>query len=162
MINPTSTMVRLIFADIDPSTSNPAAVGALARVAVSGLRDTGEILIRDQRDAGGAAEAFAWLINAAIVDGPFIGLADLSLKLAQLLSEIRKLRGKNQAASPFLPITVVVQVGSTGATLGADAALNVDALLDRLLVAGLPEQILPANTTIIVQLPPGSPPLLAN
>lgn len=157
MTNPAPMTIRLTFADADPSTPDPAAVGALARAAVGGLRAAGESLAADYTGAKGAAEVFQWMLNAATVAGPLITLSGMSLTLAQLLNEIRKLREKDQTAPPPQQITIVVRHEYVTATVRADAAPDADALLAQLLAEGLPAQLNPADTTITVQVPPTPP-----
>jgi hypothetical protein len=151
--------IRLTFADADPSTPDPAAVGALARAAVGALRASGESLAPDYTGTKGAAEVFQWMLDAATVAGPFVTLSGFCLTLAQLLNELRKLHEKAPpAAPPPAPVTINIYYGSAPPIVLPGASTPTDAaLLEGLLTAQLPAQLDPAETAITVQVPPTPP-----
>ncbi len=151
--------IRLTFADADPNTPDPAAVGALDRAAVGGLRAGGERLAPDYTGTKGAAEVFQWMLDATTVAGPFITLAGLSLSIAQLLNELRKLREREApAAAPQAPIIInITYGGAPPVALLAPLAPADAALLEELLGRQLPAQLDPARTTVAVQVPPTPP-----
>ena len=150
--------ITLIFADADSTQPDPAAVGATARTTVGALRAAGATITPDYTGTKGAAEVFQWLLDAATVAGPFATLTNLSLALAQLLNELRKLHEAGQPAPSPQPIIIVVRHEHTEVTIRSAATpLTADALLAQLLAEKLPEQLRPEVTTITVQVPPTPP-----
>ncbi len=149
--------ITLIFTDADPAQPDPAAVGATARTTVGALRAAGATITPDYTGTKGAAEVLLWVVAASTATQSLMALPDFALKVAQLLSEIRKLRGAEPAAPPPPPITVVVRVEGASATISSAAAPDADALLAQLLAEGLPKHIRPDATTITVQVPPTPP-----
>ena len=85
------SQITLIFTDADTTQPDPAAVGATARTTVGALRAAGESITPEYTGEKGAAEVFQWMLDAATVAGPFITLSGMSLTIAQLLNEIKKL-----------------------------------------------------------------------
>lgn len=157
MAGAASATIQLIFVDADQNFPDPAAVGAIARNIVGGLRATGENLTPEYTGTRGAGEVFAWLVGAAIVIGPIITLADFSLKLAQLLNELKKLKSGEPASPHQIYITLIVRSEQAVAEISASTQSDPDNLLAQLLAANLPSEIRPAATTITVQVPPTPP-----
>jgi hypothetical protein len=156
---PTPT-IRLVFTGSDPANPDPAAVGAAARNTAAGLRSVGETLTPAYTGEKDAGTALQWLFDAAVVTSALIALPDFALKVAQLLNEIRKLSGVDQAnpqAPTHQPITLVIRVEQAAATLQSDTVPDDAALLADLLGRQLPAAIDPASTTIEVQIPPTPP-----
>ncbi|MFV9506453.1 MAG: hypothetical protein AB4911_18035 [Oscillochloridaceae bacterium umkhey_bin13] len=152
---------RLIFTDADPTESDPAAVGAVARTTVHGLQSSGEQITAVYTGEKGAADVFLWVLAASATVQTLIALPDFALKVAQLLTEVKKLRGTPTPSAPSTPtpppITIIIQVGEAKATLRTDTAPADVALLTALLAETLPAQISIADVTAEVHVPPTPP-----
>ena len=145
---------QLTFVDADASTSDPVLVGATARATVAGLRGAGERVDPAYTGAKGAAEVFAWVLDAAKVAGDLSPLAVLAHLVAQLLNELKQLRGADKASAPTPPIIVIVKIEGAQARLDVATAPTDAALLEQLLAAQLPAQTMPGGVTLEVRVPP--------
>jgi len=152
--------LQLTFISADPDEPDPAAVGATARAAFHGLRAAGEDVAPVYTGEKGAAEVFLWVLAGSTVVQGLMALPEFALKVAQLLNEIKKLRGDEPSPSTPLvapPTIVVIRVGEQQTILRSDTAPTDAALLAALLAAQLLAEIRPADVTVEVQVPPTPP-----
>jgi hypothetical protein len=154
-----SVVIKLIFTDADPNETDPAVVGTTARNTIQALRSAGHEVEAAYTGEKGAAEVFLWLLAASATAGALIPPTDLALKVAQLLNEIKKLRGDGPRATvgDSQPIVIIIKTGGSTTTLRSDTAPSDAALLTNLLADQLPAQINPDSVIIEVQVPPTPP-----
>lgn len=150
--------VRLIFTDADQKQPDPAAVSAIAYATVSSLLATGEQVTAAYTGEKSASEVFLWFIAASATANALIALPDFALKVAQLLSEIKKLRGDEPPPSAAQEsITLIIHVNNAMATLHSNTTPADIALLTSLLSKQLPNQINLADVTAEVRVPSTPP-----
>lgn len=157
MPSSSAATVRLRFVDAEPAQPDPAAVGTVARSTLSSLRGAGETLEPAYTGEKSGAELFLWVLAGASVVNTLIALPDFALRVAQLLNEIKKLRGTDAPTPSAPPVVVHIHVGTATTTLHSDTAPGDAALLTDLLAQRLPAEIDPTTATIEVQVPPTPP-----
>jgi hypothetical protein len=142
--------LRLVFVDADPAQPDAAAIGEVARTVVRGLQGQGETLIPAYTGEKGATEIFLWALTVSTTLQGLMAIPEFALKIAQLLNEIKKLRGEQET-------TAIVATPEKMVTLVSTAPLSDEEVLAQLLAAGLPEQIELATTQVTVAVPPTPP-----
>ncbi|MBP1468957.1 hypothetical protein EYB53_024830 [Candidatus Chloroploca sp. M-50] len=154
--------IPLRFVDADPTTPDPAAVGALARGTVGALRQLGTSVEPQSTGAKSGAEVFLWFMAAAGVAQTLVALPDFALKVAQLLTEVKKLSNPPPPTPATPPsagalLIVVIRIAGTTATLPVATTPTDHDLLHDLLAQTLPTTLDPATITVDVQVPATPP-----
>lgn len=153
-----ASAIRLQFVDAEPTAPDPAARGAVVRQTIGSLRSAGEQVDPVYTGEKSGADLFLWVFAAAGVAQTLVALPELALKVAELLTAIKKLRGdKPDDPPPAQQITLVIRVEGATATLPTASTPSDAALLSDLLAQTLPAQIDPAAVTVNVQVPPTPP-----